>query len=399
MNLLHVIHFPVFGGPHNEVLRLATPLGERGWISTVLLPDEADDAARRLRSARIDVIQAPLHRLRADPDPRLHATLLATFPAEVRKLRRVIAERRIDLVVIRGLVNPHGAIAARLEGVPVVWQLVDTRPPWLMRRALMPLVLNLADGVMFTGDAILRAHTGGRPLDLPYTTYVPPVDTLLFASSPSARTSTRRSIGLPVDAPVVGSVANVNPDKGLEYFVRAASIIFRERPDAWFLLVGSQYDTHLDYAERLRSEVSLGGIPTERFIFAGPWPNIQDVYPALDVKLITSRSEGIATTAIEAMACGVPVIATAVGGLPEIVHDGRTGFVVPSRDPASLAERALRILDDSELRLRMSTAARQRAVNEFDVSVSVTRYVRVFEAAIRRRSAMTRLTSRPWRCL
>jgi len=119
--VLNVTHYPVFGGPHNEVLRLAAPLREAGVEMTVLLPDEPGNAAERLRSAGIDVLTMPLHRLRATTRPLTHLRLVARFWPEVQAIRSVVRERDIDIVKINGLVNPHGAIAARLEGVPVVW--------------------------------------------------------------------------------------------------------------------------------------------------------------------------------------------------------------------------------------------------------------------------------------
>src|SRR5438067_6937620 len=118
MRFLLVIHYPVFGGPHNEVLRLSKSLSERGWDPIVLLPEERGNAAERLRGAGLEVVQAPLHRVRLGLDPRLHVSLLTSLPAEVTTIRRLIKQRRIDLVVVGGLVNPHAGLAARLEGVP-----------------------------------------------------------------------------------------------------------------------------------------------------------------------------------------------------------------------------------------------------------------------------------------
>jgi glycosyltransferase involved in cell wall biosynthesis len=391
-----MIHYPVFGGPHNEVLRLAGPLAERGWEPLVVLPLEPGTAVERLESAGVEVVQTPLHRLRATFEPSHHVRMAGTFRREVSAIRRLLIQRRIDLVVIGGLVNPHGAVAARLEGVPVVWQIVDTRPPVLIRRALTSLVLRLSDAVMFNGRALIRSHVGGRALDIPYTVYDPPVDTALFTVSPERRRRTRRLLGIPDDALVVGTVANLNPQKGLEFFIRAAAIMYRALPDTRFMSVGAHHATHHGYEKQLESELSSSGIPRERFIFTGGRSDVEEFYPAMDVKLITSvpRSEGTTTTAAEAMACGLPVVSTDVGAVREVVEDGVTGFIVPPRDTKALARHALRLLENDDLRSRIGAAGRRQALERFDVSVCVPKYIRVFETAVQRRRLNERGVSR-----
>ena len=140
---LFVIHYPVFGGPHNQALRLAPTLRSLGWETIVLIPDQPGNAAERLRAADIPTLEASLGRLRASADPRHHLRFVSGFPHEVRLIRSLIRELQIDLVLLGGLVNPHGAIAGRLEGVPIVWQILDTLPPRALRRGLMPLVTRL----------------------------------------------------------------------------------------------------------------------------------------------------------------------------------------------------------------------------------------------------------------
>jgi glycosyltransferase involved in cell wall biosynthesis len=390
MRFLHVIHYPVFGGPHNEVLRLGSPLAERGWVPIVLLPDEPGNAAERLRAGGIDVVQAPLHRVRAGFRLRAHVTLLTSFAPEVARIRKLIADRGIELVVVGGLVNPHAALAARLEGVPLVWQILDTRPPLVVRRSFMPIVLGLADVVMFNGRALSRAHLGRRLLNVPYATYGPPVDTVAFVPSPERRERTRRELGIPATAPLVGTVANLNPQKGLEYFIRAAAMIHEQRPDVHFVVVGASYDTHRRYVGKLRRELAETSIPNKQFIFAGSRNDVENFYAAMDLKVVTSvpRSEGTTTTVLEAMACGLPVVATDVGAVPEAVIDGKTGFVVRPNDPLPVARSALRILTDARLHQDMSAAARSVAVEQFDVSVCVEKYVRIFRTAVRRRALM-----------
>jgi hypothetical protein len=124
MNIVFVIHYPIFGGPHNQALLLARWLERYGVRMTVVLPTEHGNAAKRLADAGVDVVQIPLHRVRATYNPLDQLRFLTSMTGEVGGLRRLIRNRNIDVVQIGGLVNPHAAIAARLEGVPVIWQIL-----------------------------------------------------------------------------------------------------------------------------------------------------------------------------------------------------------------------------------------------------------------------------------
>jgi glycosyltransferase involved in cell wall biosynthesis len=383
---LFVIHHAVYSGPQNQALRLKAALAARGWETVVALPDEPGNAADRLRAAGVDVVQLPLHRLRATLDPRAHIGLALAFRREVEHLERLVRERHIDLVVLGGLVNVQGAFAARRAGVPVVWQILDSRPPRLLRCLSMSVVRRFADAVMFTGERLIAQHGGRGRLRMPVHVYYPPVDTERFCLAPARRVDARRQLGLADDLLVVGTVANLNPQKGIEHFIRAAAEVHRACPASAFLVVGARYATHRRYARMIDAEARRSGIAPERLLFVGPRADVEHCYAAMDVKLITSvaRSEGVATTALEAMACGLPVVATDVGALREVVEDGVTGFVVPPEDPQAIAAAALRLWRDARLRARMAAEARRRTVERYRVEVCADVHVRAFESALQR---------------
>jgi glycosyltransferase involved in cell wall biosynthesis len=326
----------------------------------------------------------PLHRLRAKLDPRLQIGFAVGLNREVRAIRRVIREREIDLVLVCGLVNPHAAIAGRREGVPVVWMITDSRAPAALRRLLMPLVERLASAVLFNGKALADLHLRKSGLKVPSFIFFPPVDTDRFVPSAARRNATRRLLGIPSQAPVVGMVANLNPQKGVEYFLRAASIIQQSRPETWFILVGAPFGTHRAYENQLQLEIARSGIRRDHLILTGGRDDVENYYPAMDTKLITSvpRSEGSTTTAIEAMACGVPVVTTNVGSVSEVVTDEITGLVVPPLDERAISEATLRILGNSSLAGRMGEAGRRRAIEHFTTEVCVETHVEAFETAI-----------------
>ncbi len=384
--VVFVSPYPIFGGPHNQALRLRAALASRGYDLLVLLPDEPGNAVDRLREGGVPVIQVPIHRIRALSNLRGHVQLLGSVPKEIRFLRDLLHYRKADLLLVGGLTSPHVAVAARLAKVPIAWQILDTRSPPLARMVLMMAVLRLADSLMFCGNGLLRTHLGKRQPRQRVTVYYPPVDTDRFKPSGEARTETRRSLGIPSDAPLIGLVGNLNPQKGIEYFIRAAAVISQNRPDTWFVVAGASYANHERYTAKLMAELAQSGIPRNQFLFMGASANLPPLYAALDLKLISSvpRSEGVATTALEAMSCGVPVVSTDVGALSEVIEDGVTGLVVPALSPGALANASLRLIGNANLRMCMGQESRRRAVQRFDVEVCADAHVSAFEAALAR---------------
>ena len=392
MKALCVIHYANFGGPHNEALRLLEPLRRRGWDTIVAIPDEPGTAAERLREAGVEVELLPLGRLRASTDPRQLLRFGREFRPTVRALEEVIERNGASIVRIGGLVNPHAAFAARRTGAAVVWQIVDSRAPTLLRWVAMPLVRRFADAAMFDGEALIDLHGGRKSLSMPAFVYFPPVDTKRFLPSTEHRRDIREQLGIPTDAPVVGTVSSLNPMKGLEHFVDAAAEVAGSRPETWFAIVGGAPETHLAYREQLRRRADELALPNP-VVFAGERADVERWYPAFDVHVISSlpRSEGTTTTAMEAQSCGVPVVATRVAAVGEVVDDGGTGLLVPPEQPEAIADAVLELLGDDALRARMGAAGREAALAQFDAERAADIYVQAYEAALayaaRRRGA------------
>ena len=127
--LLFVIHYTVFGGPHNQALRLAGPLRERGWDTVVLLPDDPGDAADRLRAGGVETLTISLGRIRSTRSAETHVRLVRNFWNDVGRIETAIKSEGVDLALIGGLHNSQAAFAARRADRAVVWQILDTNSP------------------------------------------------------------------------------------------------------------------------------------------------------------------------------------------------------------------------------------------------------------------------------
>jgi glycosyltransferase involved in cell wall biosynthesis len=387
MRRLVVIHYPFFGGPQNQALRLNEPLLRRGVSSVVVLPAEPGGAAERLEEAGVEVVRVPLARLRATRAVPAQLRYLRRFPADVGRLRRIIAELRPDVVEVAGYVNPQGALAAKTMRVPVVWQILDTRTPPALRTALAPLVRACADSVMTTGVHVARVHRAAIADRRRLTPFFPPVDTAEFKPDPQSCLAARRELGLGDDDFVFGAVANITPQKGIELLIRAALDLRRRIPSPRLLLLGREMETHGSYASWIR-DLAAPLLEDRTMIILDPGNRVAQLLPALDLAVMSSvpRSEGISTTVLEAMSCGIPVVTTDVGGLREAVSDGRDGIVVPAQDVRALATAIETMAREPARRSRMGELARARAVSDFDVEVCADAHLRAYATAAGRSS-------------
>jgi glycosyltransferase involved in cell wall biosynthesis len=203
------------------------------------------------------------------------------------------------------------------------------------------------------------------------------VETLLDARE--ATTEIRKELGLEEDHLVVGMVANFNRSvKGVSRFLDAVPEIVRAVPSARFLLLGRGKEE-----KTLREKARDMGIEPY-ILFAGYRKDIHRCYAIMDVSALTSYSEGLSITILESMRCGIPVVATRVGGNPEVVVDGVTGYLVPPGDVAAFASRTVELLLDKDLRRRMGEEGRRRVERHFRLQDVAHRYEDIYERLLSR---------------
>ena len=297
----------------------------------------------------------------------------------------MIYDLQIDIVQIGGLVNPHGAIAAATRRRPVVWQLLDTRAPTVIRRASMLFVRALASSVMCTGWRVGQEHEGWSKVAGRAVSYYPPVDLNRFRPRPEDRDLVRAEWGIGADRLVVGSVANVNPQKGTDQLVDAFARVHERRPGTALVLVGAEHDTHSSYSRLVRGRLAhhrlVEGVDV---VFAGPRDDVERQLQGFDVFALASvaRSEGIPTSMLEAMATKVPVVVTDVGAVSEAVVDGVEGYVRPSGDVVRMADALEGLLDDGSTRRLIASAGFERARRDFGVDSCADAHVRAYRIAL-----------------
>ena len=183
-----------------------------------------------------------------------------------------------------------------------------------------------------------------------------------------------RELGLPDGAPIVGNVAALVPHKGQEHLLDAAARVVAEVPDARFVLVGAG-----ELRDALAAQIARLGLE-RHVVLTGFRTDAIALLKGFDLFVMSSVTEGLGTSVLDAMACGRAVVATRAGGIPESVVDGETGLLVPTREPAALASAIVRMLRDRPWRHALGRAGRARARAHFSAARMVAETAAVYDA-------------------
>jgi glycosyltransferase involved in cell wall biosynthesis len=383
--VLAVIPGPTYGGAANQVEKLREPLAERGYRMVAVLPDEPGNAKERLRSAGVEVSELPMSRFRASLNLLTAAAVLSSLPAQVGELRRLIRRFNAAIVQNHGDINPHAAVAARMEGRAVAWQLLDSRTPTALRGMTTPVIRHAADSVLVVGRALLDGYPGLAAVRHKCVVTPPPVDASLIRPNSELRTAARRELGVEENAILLGTIGNRNPQKGHDMLVRAAGRLRSRHPRLDLRILGAVSPGHEAYERRIRKALAECGFGPLSMV--DPGARVPELIQAFDVFVMSSvpYSEGMPTVLFEAMAAGVPCVATDVGSVREVIADGSTGFVVEPREEE--LTRALAHLLDMPKRAReaMGAAGRNRVLQTFDLPACADRYAQAYELALANR--------------
>lgn len=216
------------------------------------------------------------------------------------------------------------------------------------------------DGVIAT------SHGSAAYLERPAEVIRHGIDTVEFSPA-GDRAALRRRLGLPEDGVILGCYGRIRAQKGTDVFVSAALALLADRPAVTALVMGRATEGQERFLDRLKAEVEAAGLTARiRFLPEVAVDRMADWYRVLDLHVAPQRWEGFGLTPIEAMACGVPVVATRVGAFEEIVTDAVGALVAPG-DAVALASAVARFLDDDAARLRAAAAARDRVLAAFRI--------------------------------
>lgn len=307
----------------------------------------------------------------------------------VRELRALCAAEMPDIIQGTGFfTNNLARVAGQLARVPLIISTVHCEPDagyLASSRSLVSRVKGLGRALTdratgMVGDLVITvSENGGRKLALAGVPERKIVvihngidieDTLTLAARPVPLTGEVARH----DGPLVGVIGRLEAVKDIETFIRAAELVAKRRPDVTAVVAGSGSGE-----KPLRRMVADKGLD-ERVVFTG-WLEPERALPLLaklDVYVLSSLSEGLNTSLVEALALERPVVATAVGGNPEVIIDGKTGLLVPAKDPSAMAAAILKLLDDTELARRLAEQGRLHVKANFTLEEMCRKTVELY---------------------
>lgn len=309
------------------------------WDEELERAEPAASILARLREANVRVLAV---------ERRSRLALWAWLP-----LLRLLRREQVD--VLHGHLfgsNVWAAILGRLARTPAI---VAHEHMWAYDGSRLRPLLD-RDLVARSCDAFIAVSAEGRRRMIEVEG-VAAADIVLIANGianfdPGDGERVRAELGIAADAAVVGSVGHLRPEKAYEVFVDAVAIARRTHPGLVALVAGEGPER--SNLERLVDAAGIG----DAFRFVGARDDVPDFLAALDVAVCCSDFEGGPLSVMEYMEAGLPVVATRVGGLPEMVVEGESGLLVPPRDPSSLAASISRLLDDDGLRAALGARGR-----------------------------------------
>lgn len=357
-----------------SVLRVVPHLADRGWVVSGWFPGpgplvigSADALAEQGVSWKPIAFSA--RGWRAAPGV---ATRLRRTPRYLRAFRAWLEETRPDVVHANSLQMLPEATMARRLGLPVVLQLHELRSPGVKRAATLRWASAVSDVLVGVSDAVsamLRSRSGRTPVVTVRNGV--PVSPMIVRPND--------------DSVVVGTVGYVSRVKGTDIFLHAAELVLRQRPGVRFEHAGAPRLWGDDVFDDDVDDLAASPVLRASLTWLGS-TNVEQALAGWQIFVLASRQEAFPLSTLEAMAAGLPVIATDVGGIPEQISHLETGVLVAPASPSALAEWIVRLIDDPGLRRRLGDSARRVAAEKFTLGRQADGLHAVYELAHRRRS-------------
>jgi len=379
----------VMGGVQMRSIDVGKRLEGYGIQTNIMVARNSEDpeggpVSRAARKEGLRVFQYEgIHRPRRfhDVESFMHnLKWLFTFPIAVMRASRIIVQSGADIVHVNGLLNLVPAVAARLTGRRLVWSLIGDHYPKAVVSMLRPLLRVLPHRRVVLAEAMKKYYFADGDFDQGIVIREP-VDLTRFVSRNEIDESLFEELGISPSQTVVGAVGNIVPSKGWLYFLNAASEIVEGCPDVHFLIIGAESETQRDYAQRVRArirELNLEDCVT----LTGYRTDVEDLLALVDVFMLASLNEGTPLAILEAMATGIPVVATDVGGVSEQIIDGETGMLVPPGDVSALVQACQHLLSNTGLQEEMGRAGRRHVEEHYSLESCARRHRSLYQDVV-----------------
>jgi glycosyltransferase involved in cell wall biosynthesis len=366
VRILYLIVDLTVGGAEDHLLSLARNLDRTRFLPVVCCIGRKGSIGTEIEAAGVRVEE--LGKLRKGGFDREIVPLL----------RSLIRRERIDLVHAHMYhANLYGRLAAFREGVPAVVSVHNTYVrPKILRRVLNGWLARRTPFILAGSEAIrddIVKYDGVPPGKIHVIPYG--VDAEMFHCTLS-REEVREKLGLPGNRFLVGTVGRLEEQKGQKNLIEAVGRLRREGREVTLLIVGSGREE-----DRLRERARREGVG-DAVLFLGTRRDLPELFRAMDVFAFPSLWEGFPIALLSAMAAGLPVVVTPVGGVPEVVKDGFNGWVVPAGDPAALAGAIWRVHEDPAGASGLGRAAAATIRDGYSHRTTARRIMEIYEEVL-----------------
>jgi len=375
LTIAHLLPWPGIGCTEHATLRIARAAAELGYRNVAFYRQDSPVVGEFFRDAGLETAPYELAELSARrPLPFVRNTLA---------LRRAFRAHQVDLIHCADIdAALQVAPAGRLAGVPV---LCHIRNPWTSMLRREALVLSAVDTFVFVSRdtwstfAYRVGPSRGRVL----------YDGLEVQARPdqASRADVRRELGLAEGAPVIGMTARVSAQKDYMTLARAAKRVLDVVPDARFVIVGDheRHAAHREHYSLVQRELERLGV-AHAFLFTGFRTDVARVMGGFDVFVLSTHFEGLPLVILEAMAMQIPVVATAVNGIPELITSESVGLLAPHEDDEALANQLLALLRDPARARRVAAAGRELVERQFSARAFGENIAALYADALRGRA-------------
>jgi glycosyltransferase involved in cell wall biosynthesis len=364
MRIAHLTASPFFGGPERQMLGLA--LSMRADVQSLFF----SFPERGLCQPFLDELKRHGFVAEALVNNTPH------FFAAIHEFREKLREHRIDVLCCHGYkANLLGRPAAQKLGIPVVAVSRGyTGATWKVRlyEAADRFCLYFMDRVVCVSSAQAEKVIAAGTPEANVSVIRNAIFTDRFGDPDEPGRAFLQSHFAKPRSHLIGAAGRLSPEKGFRHLVEAATTVVKTHPNAGFLLFGDG-----GLRDALNDEINKNRLQ-ENFVVANFRKDLDRWLPNFDLFTLPSYTEGLPNVVLEAFAARVPVVATAVGGTPEVIEDGQNGYLVPAADPTSLAERIARLLDDVRLRETMGMSGYFRVRDRFTFDAQARQYAKLF---------------------
>jgi glycosyltransferase involved in cell wall biosynthesis len=388
IRVLNVLLDDRIGGAHVRIFRIARQLKERGIEYYQAVPNGNGEAPDYVGKAGVTVYRSLLgtpHFIRSFKTFFLNIVYLINFIPSIYYLIRIIKLNNIDIVHLHGLLNFQGALAALFTKRLVVWHFHEALYPKFLLTLLRPFTRFVGDSFVHISENTKNYYKTGSSVK--ETIIYEPVDIETFKSAlieEAEKDALRKELNISNDDIILGSVGNITWVKGYEDLIVSMGTLKKKYKNLKLLIIGKILSTQAGYYRRLKKLVYSLGLEKDVY-FLGMREDIPQLLSLMDVFVTPSVTEGTPISIMEAMSMELPVVASRVGGIPELVSEGETGLLVNPGNPDEITDAVLNLLEDPGKRRKMGVRAREVVGKKFSSEDCVRGHEKLYKKLVANR--------------